>query len=219
MDYTFLVWDVVRMLGSMAGQPHIVMVLVRNSTCKVVELLASKKIEGIFRNVRVGETVSSHLIQLSGRLELSEVNRLGLEAYLIGRSFLWVDAPSCKACKILSRTPAIPRSIIYLKGVGVVFSFLTPGQIATKKIIAMLRDAGLDVEVLNKTVLDLKRMLTRRQTEVLLAAVEMNYFNEPRQVSLADIAERLGLAKSTISRHLRAAMKKLAIDQSLRPIG
>ena len=219
MDYTFLVWDVVRMLGNMAGQPHIVMVLVRNSTCKVVELLASKKIEGIFRNVRVGETVSSHLIQLSGRLELSEVNRLGLEAYLIGRSFLWVDAPSCKACKIFSRTPAIPRSIIYLKGVGVVFSFLTPGQIATKKIIAMLRDAGLDVEVLNKSVLDLKRMLTRRQTEVLLAAVEMNYFNEPRQVSLADIAERLGLAKSTISRHLRAAMKKLAIDQSLRPIG
>ncbi|MEM4417834.1 MAG: helix-turn-helix domain-containing protein [Nitrososphaerota archaeon] len=219
MDYTFLVWDMVRMLGNMAGQPHIVMVLVRNSTCKVVELLASKKVEGIFRNVKVGETVSSHLIQLSGRLELSEVNRLGLEAYLIGRSFLWVDAPSCKACKIFSRTPTIPRSIIYLKGVGVVFSFLTPGQIATKKIIAMLRDAGLDVEVLNKSVLDLKRMLTRRQTEVLLAAVEMNYFNEPRQVSLADIAERLGLAKSTISRHLRAAMKKLAIDQSLRPIG
>ncbi|MEM1944492.1 MAG: helix-turn-helix domain-containing protein [Nitrososphaerota archaeon] len=200
----------------MGGQPHSVTVLIRNSNCKVVELLAARKVEGLFRNVKVGSEMSSHLIHLSSPLSQRDVNELGLESYLIGRNFLWVDAPSCKACKVLSQISSIPINIMYLKGLGVVISFISPGQITSKNIIGMMRESGLDVEVLRKSLLDLRRVLTRKQSEVLLTAVEMNYFSEPRQSSLADISNKLGVSKSTVSRHLRAAMKKLALGQAVR---
>jgi predicted DNA binding protein len=48
---------------------------------------------------------------------------------------------------------------------------------------------------------------------VLYAAISMGYFSNTRLNSLADIAKVLGLSKSTVSRHLRAAMKKLVLSQ------
>jgi predicted DNA binding protein len=72
---------------------------------------------------------------------------------------------------------------------------------------------GLDVEVLKRSSLRLGNVLTKKQSEVLYAAISMGYFSNTRLNSLADIAKVLGLSKSTVSRHLRAAMKKLVLSQ------
>jgi predicted DNA binding protein len=69
------------------------------------------------------------------------------------------------------------------------------------------------VEVLKRSSLRLGNVLTERQSEVLYAAISMGYFSNTRLNSLADIAKVLGLSKSTVSRHLRAAMKKLVLSQ------
>jgi predicted DNA binding protein len=69
------------------------------------------------------------------------------------------------------------------------------------------------VEVLKRSSLRLGNVLTKRQSEVLYAAISMGYFSNTRLNSLADIAKVLGLSKSTVSRHLRAAMKKLVLSQ------
>jgi predicted DNA binding protein len=69
------------------------------------------------------------------------------------------------------------------------------------------------VEVLKRSSLRLENVLTKRQSEVLYAAISMGYFSNTRLNSLADIAKVLGLSKSTVSRHLRAAMKKLVPSQ------
>jgi predicted DNA binding protein len=69
------------------------------------------------------------------------------------------------------------------------------------------------VEVLKRSSLRLGNVLTERQSEVLYAAISMGYFFNTRLNSLADIAKVLGLSKSTVSRHLRAAMKKLVLSQ------
>jgi predicted DNA binding protein len=69
------------------------------------------------------------------------------------------------------------------------------------------------VEVLKRSSLRLENVLTKRQSEVLYAAISMGYFSNTRLNSLADIAKVLGLSKSTVSRHLRAAMKKLVLSQ------
>lgn len=69
------------------------------------------------------------------------------------------------------------------------------------------------MEVLKRSSLRLENVLTKRQSEVLYAAISMGYFSNTRLNSLADIAKVLGLSKSTVSRHLRAAMKKLVLSQ------
>lgn len=198
----------------MVRGPLQVTVLVKNSTCRVVQLLMSKRLEGSFKNIRVGETVSSHLIHLSNINDLTGLLRMeDALFYRMGREYLWVDAPSCKACKVISRNSAIPLGVLFLKELGVLFTFITPGKITAKKIVDEMSAEGLDVEVLKRSSLRLGNVLTKRQSEVLYAAISMGYFSNTRLNSLADIAKVLGLSKSTVSRHLRAAMKKLVLSQ------
>ncbi len=47
-------------------------------------------------------------------------------------------------------------------------------------------------------------MLTRSQSEAVLAAVEAGYYDVPRRCTVADIARPLGIARSTAEEHLRA---------------
>jgi predicted DNA binding protein len=174
----------------------------------------SKRLEGSFKNIRVGETVSSHLIHLSNINDLTGLLRMeDALFYRMGREYLWVDAPSCKACKVISRNSAIPLGVLFLKELGVLFTFITPGKITAKKIVDEMSAEGLDVEVLKRSSLRLGNVLTKKQSEVLYAAISMGYFSNTRLNSLADIAKVLGLSKSTVSRHLRAAMKKLVLSQ------
>lgn len=49
----------------------------------------------------------------------------------------------------------------------------------------------------------LGRLLTDRQRDVLEAAVDVGYYAEPRQATLADVAAKVGIAQSTAGEHLR----------------
>ena len=52
---------------------------------------------------------------------------------------------------------------------------------------------------------DREQLLTERQQDLLDAAVEAGYYDTPRDCSLTDLADRLGLAKSTCSSTLHRA--------------
>lgn len=46
-------------------------------------------------------------------------------------------------------------------------------------------------------------LLTERQREVLRAAIECGYYQEPRQATHADVADAVGLTATTVGEHLR----------------
>lgn len=48
-------------------------------------------------------------------------------------------------------------------------------------------------------------VLTSRQREAVTAAVENGYYESPRQGTVGDVAERLGVTRSTAAEHLRKA--------------
>lgn len=48
-----------------------------------------------------------------------------------------------------------------------------------------------------------------RQREILNTAVEMGYYELPREVTLAELAEEIGVAKTTVSQHLRKAERRV----------
>lgn len=51
--------------------------------------------------------------------------------------------------------------------------------------------------------------LTERQREVLSTAHKLGYFEHPREVSAATVADELGIVASTFSEHLAAAQRNL----------
>jgi len=53
------------------------------------------------------------------------------------------------------------------------------------------------------------RILTARQEEVLEAAVDLGYYSEPRQASLEDIGEVVGIAPGTVGEHLRKVEERV----------
>ncbi|SDQ44062.1 helix-turn-helix domain-containing protein [Natronobacterium texcoconense] len=61
--------------------------------------------------------------------------------------------------------------------------------------------------------------LTTKQLEALELAYLRGYYDQPRETSLADLADELGISKSAVSQRLRAAESKLvvAVLQAIRP--
>ncbi|MFC6723667.1 helix-turn-helix domain-containing protein [Halobium palmae] len=59
----------------------------------------------------------------------------------------------------------------------------------------------------NKSPFD--RIITARQEEVLEAAVEIGYYREPRQASLEDVGEVVGISSGTVGEHLRKAEERV----------
>jgi hypothetical protein len=69
---------------------------------------------------------------------------------------------------------------------------------------------GLDYHVeWIKESLDPERVLTARQRELVLEAVEAGYYDSPRACSLTELADDLGLAASTLSETLHRAEGKI----------
>jgi predicted DNA binding protein len=90
---------------------------------------------------------------------------------------------------------------------------------------ALLRDleADRDVEVLSKTAITEQQIphsmlapvdqlfdtMTDRQLAALRLALENGYYEQPRQTSLRDLADRTAVARSTYEEHLRKAENKI----------
>lgn len=61
--------------------------------------------------------------------------------------------------------------------------------------------------------------LTERQREILRTAIELGYYEKPRSASQTDIAERLGIAASSVSDHLRRIEAKVFRKELLAATG
>jgi hypothetical protein len=66
------------------------------------------------------------------------------------------------------------------------------------------------------------RLLTDRQQELLLTAVELGYYDVPRRSTLTEVADHLGIAKSTCSETLqrveRTVVREFVDDLPTRPL-
>ncbi|MEM0482655.1 MAG: helix-turn-helix domain-containing protein [Nitrososphaerota archaeon] len=203
----------------MARQPLRMLILVRDTDCRVCQLLEEGLIEGVFKHLRCGDTSSTHLIQLSRSERGVNSRRLrvsGATVYRLADRVYLIESPSCTACKVISSSPCIPRQAIYIPGVGIIYNLLTPGPRVSKRIVERLAVAGKDVEVVEESQLKLPSVLTKKQYLVLVTAMKMGYLNTPRECTLSELSSELGLSKSTVYRYLKAALKKLALDALLQ---
>lgn len=59
--------------------------------------------------------------------------------------------------------------------------------------------------------------LTSEQRETLLAALESGYFEVPRETTLVELGERMGISDSAVSQRLRRGLSKLLDETLLNP--
>lgn len=73
-----------------------------------------------------------------------------------------------------------------------------------------------DVNRIQKNIVS-DRLITQRQREIVTAAVDAGYYDTPRECSLTELSETLGIAKSTCSETLHRAeeeiIKKFTTEQ------
>ena len=120
------------------------------------------------------------------------------------------------ACEAIERL-GIPVTNVQARDGNLRVSFRTTDSSSVRQVIATLRDRFEGVRLLRLTQTDDPNgdaampdsRLTDRQREVIRRAHEMGYFEYPRGASAEDVAEELGIARSTFSEHLAAAQSKL----------
>lgn len=88
-----------------------------------------------------------------------------------------------------------------------------------REIVSALMDDYEDVRVHQLTksetedgedlILVDRSALTRRQREVLETSFELGYFDHPREANAGEVADALGINRSTFREHLAAAQRKL----------
>jgi hypothetical protein len=93
------------------------------------------------------------------------------------------------------------------------FSFLGSEQ-QVKEFMERIDSIGVHYRVVlladaNFSPISPLNVLTEKQREVLIAAYKLGYYAIPRRISSAEIAQKLGLADSTLVEHLRKAEQHL----------
>jgi len=125
---------------------------------------------------------------------------------------LLVTKRSSGAVPIIRDNHGMLESLSKFEGTIRVFDVIVFDREAVCRIVAGLRDLG-DVRLLRLTPLgDETTSLSARQEEVVKLALDAGYFDWPRQVDAETLADRLGIAHTTMLEHLRKAEKKLLTD-------
>ncbi|GAB3668438.1 helix-turn-helix domain-containing protein [Halopiger thermotolerans] len=125
------------------------------------------------------------------------------------------------ACEIVEGT-GTPISSVRAQDGSLLLSFRTFELEEIAAIVDELRERfdGVLVEDLTQdhedssadpVIVD-REVLTERQREILETAHELGYFDYPKGANATDVAEELGVARSTFTEHLAAAQTKLMAE-------
>lgn len=98
--------------------------------------------------------------------------------------------------------------VVYRSNGEIVVRLVGPAATLQTAIEALPPDVGVDLREIGGY--DTRRVggradLTDRQFEAVVAAVDCGYYENPRDGSVANVAERIGCAPSTAAEHLRRA--------------
>lgn len=150
--------------------------------------------------------LESSLADLEDVLEY-EIRHAGPETMLFE-----VSTPRPPPHGAMAESGVVPEFPYRLQG-----GWLTGDLVATDERLAAFCDelgaAGIDYRVMRVTATPRPdRLLTDRQREMLGVAVEAGYYDVPRECTLTDVAERLGVNKSVASRVLHRAESRIVTD-------
>ncbi len=163
--------------------------------------------------VSLGRTMSSHMLRIQNgdpeEIRAKLIKKGVRVVRILDNNTLWVRARNCSACSLLSREDCVVMEGIPISRVDISYRLLVPGLKVLRDIIKTLADSGLQPVVLRRAGHVEPKDLTQRQLEVLLFAYKKGYFDTPRKISLAEMAEMMGIRATSLRDIIRRALKKV----------
>lgn len=175
--------------------------------CQVLELTSTRATDELLADVERLGTVLHETVDEAGVHVVTQSCECSLDESIIQR----FEAYNC-----LYQPPTV-----YRQG----WEHYTVVAFTERDVRALLSDldADRDIEVLSKTALDERHIphsmlipvdqffsdVTPRQLAALELALDNGYYEQPRQCSVAELAERTNVSRSTYEEHLRKAENKL----------
>ena len=89
---------------------------------------------------------------------------------------------------------------------------LTAKRERLSELCSVFESMGISYEVKHVHRIRSDDFLTDKQRKIIETALEMGYYDTPRKSSLSDVADKLGIAKSTCSETLHRAEERIIKD-------
>ncbi len=119
-----------------------------------------------------------------------------------------VDSRSCGACRAAQQAGVSVLRLVADGRGNLEWSVMSPGLGPLKVLLFLLQASGCEARIVRRWKPSAPDGATARQREILRAAVEGGYFEEPRGVTQSEIAMRFGVSRIAVLRLLRRAERK-----------
>ncbi len=126
-----------------------------------------------------------------------------------GLASLLVDVIKCEACEVLIKSKAFMVYPVDINKGRMKWLIITDNNRTMGEICERLEENGCDVKIDRGTALGGKEILTERQEEIVRSAFASGYFDYPRKIGTAKLANEFGISISTLSEVLRAAQRRI----------
>lgn len=192
------------------SKPKVLTVLVRRSNCDIIKFFRVKGLEAVSIKFRIGHDYTDHLLRVDTPIDLRELRNPEISLMRISKNYIWATSPSCALCKTLSKFPCIPDSLQYRNcEEGVYVKVIVKGSFDACRLLRELNHRGLNASIVSMKDFDGKPLLTEKQEQILNIAVELGYFENPKQIVLEDLVTITKTSKSALNRSLRRGVNKI----------
>lgn len=127
------------------------------------------------------------------------------------RARIRIEVEECPLLHAVSASGALPRFPFEIKN-GADEWLIISERDQAERFVNGLRERGVKVEIASSREYKPHATLTDRQRELMQAAIAQGYYEVPRRITLTKLAERLKVAKSTLSETLARGERHLLED-------
>jgi predicted DNA binding protein len=180
-----------------------------NASVKVLRCVPSDRAGGrSLLRIELADTLTDE--SLEGTLNaISPDCRVDLATLGPGKHIATVTNNGCLICNLLNEADCFLDSAVSQPDGRVAWTVIAPRSDRIGLLIARLKEAGCEVEMISLREQEEDAPLTYHQEKVVRTAYDMGYYDIPRTVTLNEVSEKLGLARSTIDVVLRRAERRL----------
>lgn len=133
-----------------------------------------------------------------------------------GRISATVLNRTCRASQLLAASDCFMLGATSLEDGRVRWRLVSGREGSLLSLVDSLRDAGCQVEVERVRTVSEENVLTRKQEEALALALKEGYYDVPKRIHLAKLAEMLDSSPSSLGEMLKRA-EKAVIEEHLGP--
>ena len=193
-------------------EPYHVVIEVENKHCRMVKRLAALG----FEQMKVVDIRSSssgsvrHLMDVGEEQARRVPRELAAKGHVEGKSSVWVESEGCQVCNTILSHDAFLVSGKSMQGNIITYSFMVPTFEAYQGIIADLEKACGSVKVLKAGKFEQQiGVLTENQEKIFWLALKSGFFDYPRKVNMAELADKLEISPATLSEIIRRGTRRL----------